>query len=172
MSTDQQALVLDVFPATSLSFFSFALQEYDEHVEKLRLAVDDMDRRLSAIFCQALEDAPGLEHILKVQAVVVSACLSPAYKGILLNDVVLSNVCSSWICLVACWNTPDWLEMFNSNILDSCPCLTKSWISANVYMTSTLKQQRSRVRDLNSIFKHSWLESHRCYGLTAAIVKG
>lgn len=75
--------VLDVLPVTSLSFFSFALQEFEEDVKKLRLSVDDTDRRLSAIFCQALEDAPGLEHILKVQATVVFACYSPAYKGAL-----------------------------------------------------------------------------------------
>lgn len=89
--------VLDVLPVTSLSFFSFALQEYEEDVKKLRLTVDDTDRRLSAIFCQALEDAPGLEHIFKVQATVVSACLSPAYKGVhTLNYLVFAATGYVW----------------------------------------------------------------------------
>lgn len=89
--------VLDVPPVTSLSFFSFALQEYEEDVKKLRLTVDDTDRRLSAIFCQALEDAPGLEHIFKVQATVVSACLSPAYKGVhTLNYLVFAATGYVW----------------------------------------------------------------------------
>lgn len=60
---------LDVLPVISLSFFS-GPKEYEEDVRKLRLKVDDTDRRLGAIFCQAFEDAPGLEHIFKVHHAV------------------------------------------------------------------------------------------------------
>ncbi|XP_075889814.1 dynein axonemal heavy chain 9 isoform X2 [Nelusetta ayraudi] len=41
-------------------------KEYEEDVKKLRLKVDDTERRLGAIFCQAFDDAPGLEHIFKL----------------------------------------------------------------------------------------------------------
>ncbi|XP_059180294.1 dynein axonemal heavy chain 9-like [Centropristis striata] len=40
--------------------------EYEEDVREFRLKVDDTDRRLGAIFCQAFEDAAGLEHAFKV----------------------------------------------------------------------------------------------------------
>lgn len=66
----------------------------------------------------------------------------------------LSDVCSSWICLVACWNAPCWPEMSERDTLDSSPCLTKSWTAANFCTTSTSKQQRSWVRVLNVIVKH------------------
>lgn len=82
MATGLRAQVLDVLPVISLSFFFIAQQEYEEDVKKLRLKVDDTERRLGAIFCQAFDDAPGLEHIFKVQDTVVSACLSPAYKDV------------------------------------------------------------------------------------------
>ncbi|XP_068439704.1 dynein axonemal heavy chain 9 isoform X3 [Clinocottus analis] len=40
--------------------------EYEEDVREFKLKVDDTDRRLGAIFCQAFEDASGLEHAFKV----------------------------------------------------------------------------------------------------------
>uniref|UniRef100_A0A3Q3XF65 Dynein heavy chain tail domain-containing protein n=1 Tax=Mola mola TaxID=94237 RepID=A0A3Q3XF65_MOLML len=43
-----------------------APQDYEEHVTKFKLKVDDTDRRLGAIFCQAFEGAAGLEHAFKV----------------------------------------------------------------------------------------------------------
>lgn len=43
-----------------------ALQEYEEDVREFKLKVDDTDRRLGAVFCQAFEDASGLEHAFKV----------------------------------------------------------------------------------------------------------
>lgn len=43
-----------------------ALQKYEEDVNEFKLKVDDTDRRLGAIFCQAFEDASGLEHAFKV----------------------------------------------------------------------------------------------------------
>lgn len=69
--------------------FFFAPQEYEEDVKKLMLKVVDTDRRLGAIFCQAFDDAPGLEHIFKVQEDTVApppaplpARLAPASKGV------------------------------------------------------------------------------------------
>uniref|UniRef100_A0A3Q3NPA1 Dynein heavy chain 9, axonemal-like n=1 Tax=Labrus bergylta TaxID=56723 RepID=A0A3Q3NPA1_9LABR len=41
-------------------------QEFEEDVREFRLKVDDTDRRLGAVFCQAFEDASGLEHAFKV----------------------------------------------------------------------------------------------------------
>ncbi|XP_028422796.1 dynein axonemal heavy chain 9 isoform X2 [Perca flavescens] len=41
-------------------------REYEEDVKEFKLKVDDTDRRLGAIFCQAFEDASGLEHAFKV----------------------------------------------------------------------------------------------------------
>lgn len=51
--------------AVSLAELS-ALQELEEDVRELKLKVDDTDRRLGAIFCQAFDDASGLEHAFKV----------------------------------------------------------------------------------------------------------
>lgn len=44
----------------------FALQEFKGDVRAFKLKVDDTDRRLGAIFCQAFDDASGLEHTFKV----------------------------------------------------------------------------------------------------------
>ncbi|XP_054457284.1 dynein heavy chain 9, axonemal isoform X2 [Anoplopoma fimbria] len=41
-------------------------REYEEDVREFKLKVDDTDRRLGAIFCQAFDDASGLEHAFKV----------------------------------------------------------------------------------------------------------
>uniref|UniRef100_A0A671VQ30 Dynein axonemal heavy chain 17 n=1 Tax=Sparus aurata TaxID=8175 RepID=A0A671VQ30_SPAAU len=41
-------------------------REYKEDVREFKLKVDDTDRRLGAVFCQAFEDASGLEHAFKV----------------------------------------------------------------------------------------------------------
>uniref|UniRef100_A0A8C9XQ20 Dynein axonemal heavy chain 17 n=1 Tax=Sander lucioperca TaxID=283035 RepID=A0A8C9XQ20_SANLU len=41
-------------------------RKYEEDVNEFKLKVDDTDRRLGAIFCQAFEDASGLEHAFKV----------------------------------------------------------------------------------------------------------
>ncbi|XP_032397932.1 dynein heavy chain 9, axonemal [Etheostoma spectabile] len=41
-------------------------REYEEDVKQFKLKVEDTDRRLGAIFCQAFEDASGLEHAFKV----------------------------------------------------------------------------------------------------------
>ncbi|CAN9508871.1 unnamed protein product [Ophioblennius macclurei] len=40
--------------------------EFEEDVREFKLKVDDADRRLGAVFCQAFDDAPGLEHAFKV----------------------------------------------------------------------------------------------------------
>lgn len=42
------------------------LQEYEDDVREFKLKVDDTDRRLGTVFCQAFEDASGLEHAFKV----------------------------------------------------------------------------------------------------------
>lgn len=44
----------------------YALQEYEEDAREFKLKVDDTDRRLGAVFCQAFDDASGLEHAFKV----------------------------------------------------------------------------------------------------------
>uniref|UniRef100_G3NCH8 Dynein, axonemal, heavy chain 9 n=1 Tax=Gasterosteus aculeatus aculeatus TaxID=481459 RepID=G3NCH8_GASAC len=41
-------------------------REYEEDVREFKLKVDDTDRQLGAVFCQAFDDAPGLEHAFKV----------------------------------------------------------------------------------------------------------
>ncbi|TMS22638.1 hypothetical protein E3U43_012903 [Larimichthys crocea] len=41
-------------------------KEYEEDVREFKLKVDDTDRRLGAVFCQAFEDASGLENAFKV----------------------------------------------------------------------------------------------------------
>eukprot|EP00064_Thunnus_orientalis_P003474 superscaffoldBa00000283_g3483 len=43
-----------------------ALQEFEDDVREFKLKVDDTDRRLGAVFCQAFDDASGLEHAFKV----------------------------------------------------------------------------------------------------------
>lgn len=42
------------------------LQEFEEDVSFFRLRVEDMERRLGAIFCRAFDDAPGLDSAFKV----------------------------------------------------------------------------------------------------------
>lgn len=44
----------------------FPLQEFEKDVRQFKLKVDDIDRRLGAVFCQAFDDAYGLEHAFKV----------------------------------------------------------------------------------------------------------
>ncbi|KAM9837728.1 LOW QUALITY PROTEIN: dynein axonemal heavy chain 9 [Aulostomus maculatus] len=41
-------------------------KEFEEDVRKFKLKVDDTDRRLGTVLCQALDDAVGLEHPFKV----------------------------------------------------------------------------------------------------------
>ncbi|XP_061561508.1 dynein heavy chain 9, axonemal isoform X3 [Phycodurus eques] len=41
-------------------------KEFEKDVWDFKLIVDDTDRRLGAIFCQAFDDASGLEHAFKV----------------------------------------------------------------------------------------------------------
>uniref|UniRef100_A0A7N6B4D8 Dynein heavy chain 9, axonemal n=1 Tax=Anabas testudineus TaxID=64144 RepID=A0A7N6B4D8_ANATE len=41
-------------------------REFEGDVREFKLKVDDTDRRLGAIFCQAFDDASGLEHAFKV----------------------------------------------------------------------------------------------------------
>ncbi|XP_028263973.1 dynein axonemal heavy chain 9 isoform X2 [Parambassis ranga] len=41
-------------------------KEFEEDVREFQLKVDDTDLRLGAVFCQAFEDASGLEHAFKV----------------------------------------------------------------------------------------------------------
>ncbi|KAM7382161.1 hypothetical protein PAMA_012837 [Pampus argenteus] len=40
--------------------------EFEEDVREFKLKVDDTDRRLGAVFCQAFDEASGLEHAFKV----------------------------------------------------------------------------------------------------------
>lgn len=54
-----------VFLAVGLVELS-APQEYEEDAREFKRKVDDTDRRLGAVFCQAFEDASGLEHAFKV----------------------------------------------------------------------------------------------------------
>lgn len=61
----QSALVLFAVVAVRLAELLF-LQEFVEDVRAFQLKVDDADRRLGAIFCQAFDDASGLEHAFKV----------------------------------------------------------------------------------------------------------
>ncbi|MEQ2218473.1 hypothetical protein XENOCAPTIV_003683 [Xenoophorus captivus] len=42
------------------------IKEFEGDVRDFKLMVDDTDRRLGAIFCQAFDDASGLEHTFKV----------------------------------------------------------------------------------------------------------
>lgn len=42
------------------------LQEFEIDVAEFQCKVEDTDRRLGAIFCQAFDDASGLEHAFKV----------------------------------------------------------------------------------------------------------
>lgn len=44
----------------------FAFQEFEGDLRDFRLKLDDTDRSLGAIFCQALDNASGLEHTFKV----------------------------------------------------------------------------------------------------------
>ncbi|GAA6225045.1 dynein heavy chain 9, axonemal [Lates japonicus] len=41
-------------------------REFEEDVKEFKLKADDTDRRLGAVFCQAFDDAPGLDHAFKV----------------------------------------------------------------------------------------------------------
>ncbi|KAG7239799.1 hypothetical protein INR49_028387 [Caranx melampygus] len=41
-------------------------REFDEDVREFRLKVNDTERQLGAIFCQAFDDASGLDHAFKV----------------------------------------------------------------------------------------------------------
>uniref|UniRef100_A0AAQ5YU21 Dynein axonemal heavy chain 17 n=1 Tax=Amphiprion ocellaris TaxID=80972 RepID=A0AAQ5YU21_AMPOC len=43
-----------------------ALQEFEKDVKEFNLKVDDTERRLGAVFCQAFDDASGLENTFKV----------------------------------------------------------------------------------------------------------
>lgn len=62
-----------VFLAVGIAELS-ALQEFEDDVREFKLKVDDTDRRLGAVFCQAFDDASGLEHAFKVQKLTISLC--------------------------------------------------------------------------------------------------
>ncbi|MED6270954.1 hypothetical protein CHARACLAT_015472 [Characodon lateralis] len=51
--------------------------EFEGDVRDFKLMVDDTDRRLGAIFCQAFDDASGLEHTFKVLEMFVSLIERP-----------------------------------------------------------------------------------------------
>lgn len=53
------------FWLSSVSALS-APQEYEEDAREFKLKVNDTDRQLGAVFCQAFDDASGLEHAFKV----------------------------------------------------------------------------------------------------------
>lgn len=71
-----------VFCQLSHTAFFSPLQEYEGDAREFKLKVDDTERRLGAIFCQAFEDASGLEHAFKVWDINLSLRLSPAHKDI------------------------------------------------------------------------------------------
>lgn len=89
------------FGLTELS----ALQEFEEDVRDFKLKVDDTDRRLGAIFCQAFDDASGLDHAFKVPELNLSfAQIHKHNHNQLSKPFHLSDVCRFWICLVAYWS--------------------------------------------------------------------
>lgn len=64
------------------------MQEFDEDVREFRLKVDDTERHLGAIFCQAFDDASGLDHAFKVWKMTLSLSLQThSYK------LALSLIC-------------------------------------------------------------------------------
>uniref|UniRef100_UPI003AAF1F9A dynein beta chain, ciliary-like n=1 Tax=Centroberyx gerrardi TaxID=166262 RepID=UPI003AAF1F9A len=54
------------FTEKSYDCLDVSNKEFEEDVREFRLKVDDTDRRLGAVFCQAFDDASGLEHAFKV----------------------------------------------------------------------------------------------------------
>lgn len=42
------------------------LQQYEDDLTEFKCRVDDTERQLGTVFCQAFEDAAGLEHAFKV----------------------------------------------------------------------------------------------------------
>ncbi|XP_064179132.1 dynein heavy chain 9, axonemal [Anguilla rostrata] len=55
-----------VFTEKSYDCLDTTNQEFKADVCEFKCKVEDMDRRLGAIFCQAFDDASGLEHAFKV----------------------------------------------------------------------------------------------------------
>ncbi|KAM3592376.1 uncharacterized protein V6R79_017533 [Siganus canaliculatus] len=56
--------------------------QYEEEVREFRLKVEDTDRRLGAVFCQAFEDASGLEHAFKVMDMFGGLLERPIVAGV------------------------------------------------------------------------------------------
>lgn len=92
----------------------FPLQEFEEDVRQFKLKVDDIDRRLGAIFCQAFDDAFGLEHAFKVWDLFLrhTHMHTPTrpnshtctHTHIIIKPFGISVVCRFWTCLAACWS--------------------------------------------------------------------
>lgn len=77
----------------------FALQEFEEDVREFKLKVEDAEWRLGAVFCQAFDDASGLEHTFKVWE-VFPFCIKEQLKTI-------KEMSVTWTCLQV-------VEMFGS----------------------------------------------------------
>nr|XP_014350011.1 PREDICTED: dynein heavy chain 9, axonemal-like [Latimeria chalumnae] len=58
--------VFKVFSERSYDCLDIANTEFEDDVRGFQQRVEDMDRRLGTIFCQAFEDASGLEHAFKL----------------------------------------------------------------------------------------------------------
>ncbi|KAM8836943.1 LOW QUALITY PROTEIN: dynein axonemal heavy chain 9 [Spinachia spinachia] len=55
-----------MFTKKSYDCLDVSNREYEDDVREFKLKVDDTDQRLGAVFCQAFDDASGLEHAFKV----------------------------------------------------------------------------------------------------------
>jgi len=132
--------VSDMWKAAGLS----ALQEYEEDLREFKLKVDDTDRQVGAIFCQAFEETSGLEHAFKVWEMNLSLLFS--HTSSFTHLVPLSDVRRFWICLEACWSARWWPQMLWTDSPCWSPCLTKSWTAVHAFTRNTSKLQRSGVR--------------------------
>ncbi|XP_037134453.1 dynein heavy chain 9, axonemal [Syngnathus acus] len=79
-------------------------KEFEKDVRDFKLLADDTDRRLGAIFCQAFDDASGLEHSFKVVDM---------FRGLLERPLVAQDALDRYSCLVS---------MFDKD-LDNCKVL-------------------------------------------------
>ncbi|AWP17229.1 putative dynein heavy chain 9 axonemal [Scophthalmus maximus] len=93
-------------------------REFEEDVREFKLKVDDTERRLGAIFCQAFEDASGLEHVFKVMDM---------FGGLLERPLVAADALDRYPLLVSAFDKE----------LDDCKLLYDRYIQRTEELGST-----------------------------------
>ncbi|XP_067860408.1 dynein axonemal heavy chain 9-like [Heptranchias perlo] len=70
-------------------------QEFEEDFSNCKQKVEDIDRRLATVFCQAFDDAPGLEHAFK---------LLDMFGSLLERPLIAADACDKYPRLIVMYS--------------------------------------------------------------------